>query len=636
MKPAIKIEVEGKSLSYPAGITPEEILKDQPVKNAVDLIAAQLNGMIVDMSRPLTDSGTLTFVSTRSPLAYDILRHSTAHIMAQAVKELFPDVKVTIGPAIEDGFYYDFDTSRPFTPEDLERIENRMKEIVKGGVSFKRIELSREEAIQYFREHGETYKVELIEALEFPTVSLYTQGDFTDLCRGPHIPHSGFVKAFKLTKVAGAYWRGDERNSMLQRIYGTAFFSENELKTHLHLLEEAKKRDHRKLGRELDLFSIVDEAGPGLVIWHPKGAMLRYLIEEFERTEHIKRGYQLVLGPQILKRELWERSGHFDHYRENMYFTKVDDIDYGIKPMNCLSHMLIYRSAIRSYRDLPIRFFELGTVHRHEKSGVLHGLLRVRQFTQDDAHILCRPDQLNDEILGIINFVREVMGIFGFEYMMELSTRPEKSIGTDADWERATNALENALKQQGVAYEINEGDGAFYGPKIDIKLKDALNRLWQCATIQCDFTLPERFDLTYVDSDGERKRPVMIHRVVLGAIERFLGVLIEHYAGAFPLWISPVQAVIMTITDRHRPYADEINNRLREQGVRIEQDFRNEKIGFKIREARLQKVPYMIIIGDKEMNDKTLSVRKRGEQATSELTVEDFLTIFRQEVASRT
>jgi threonyl-tRNA synthetase len=636
MKPAIKIDVEGKSLSYPAGITPEEILKDQPVKNATSVLAAQVDGNVVDMSRPLTESGTLTFINTKSALAHDILRHSTAHIMAQAVKELFPDVKVTIGPAIEDGFYYDFDTSRPFTPEDLERIENRMHEIVKGGVSFKRIELSREEAIQYFREHGETYKVELIEALEFPTVSLYTQGDFTDLCRGPHIPHSGFVKAFKLTKVAGAYWRGDERNPMLQRIYGTAFFSTEELKNHLHLLEEAKKRDHRKLGRELDLFSIVDEAGPGLVIWHPKGAMLRYLIEEFERTEHLKRGYQMVVGPQILKRDLWEKSGHFDHYRENMYFTKVDDIDYGIKPMNCLSHMLIYRSAIRSYRDLPLRFFELGTVHRHEKSGVLHGLLRVRQFTQDDAHILCRPDQLNEEILGIINFVREVMAIFGFEYMMELSTRPEKSIGTDEDWERATNALQDALKQQGVAYEINEGDGAFYGPKIDIKLKDALSRFWQCATIQCDFTLPERFNLTYVDSDGERKRPVMIHRVVLGAVERFLGVLIEHYAGAFPLWISPVQAVVMTITDRHQPYAAELCDQLRAGGVRLEQDFRNEKIGFKIREARLQKVPYMVIIGDKEMNDHTLSVRKRGDQATHEYTAGDFLTIFGQEVANRT
>ena len=503
-------------------------------------------------------------------------------------------------------------------------------------MSFKRLELSREEAIQYFREHGETYKVELIEALAFPTVSLYTQGDFTDLCRGPHLPHSGFVKAFKLTKVAGAYWRGDERNPMLQRIYGTAFFSKEQLKEHLRLLEEAKKRDHRKLGKELDLFSIVDEAGPGLVIWHPKGAMLRYLIEEFERTEHLKRGYQMVVGPQILKRELWERSGHFDHYRENMYFTSVDEIDYGIKPMNCLSHMLIYRSTIRSYRDLPLRFFELGTVHRHEKSGVLHGLLRVRQFTQDDAHILCRPDQLNDEILGIINFVRDVMAIFGFEYMMELSTRPEKSIGTDEDWERATNALETALKQQGMEYQINEGDGAFYGPKIDIKLKDALSRLWQCATIQCDFTLPERFDLTYVDSDGVRKRPVMIHRVVLGAIERFLGVLIEHYAGAFPLWISPVQAVVMTITDRHQPYAAEIAARLRAEGVRLEQDFRNEKIGFKIREARLQKVPYMIIIGDKEVNEGTLSVRKRGDQATHELAVGDFLTMFRQEVASRT
>jgi threonyl-tRNA synthetase len=555
--------------------------------------------------------------------------------MAQAVKELFPDVKVTIGPSIEDGFYYDFDTTRPFTPEDLEKIETRMTEIVKSNLPFRRMVMNKDEAILFFKEHGENYKVELLEGIEGPDVSLYAQGGFTDLCRGPHIPNSGLVRAFKLMKVAGAYWRGDERNAMLQRIYGTAFASKDDLKKYLHVLEEAKKRDHRKIGKELDLFSISEDAGPGLVIWHPKGALLRYLIEQFERTEHLKRGYQMVVGPQILKRDLWEKSGHFDNYRDNMYFTHVDEADYGLKPMNCLAHMLIYKSRIRSYRDLPIRMFELGTVLRHEKSGVLHGLLRVRQFTQDDAHILCTPEQLNDEILGIIKFVQDVMGIFGFEYTMELITRPEKSIGTDEDWERATNALETALKSVNADYEVNEGDGAFYGPKIDIKLKDALSRSWQCATIQCDFTLPDRFDLTYVDSHGERKRPVMIHRVVLGAIERFLGVLIEHYAGAFPLWLSPVQAIIMTITDRHHEYAQEVSNTLRSLDFRIEDDFRNEKIGFKIREARNQKIPYMIIIGDKELENRSVAVRKRGEDSTNTYSLDEFAVRMRDEVNSR-
>jgi threonyl-tRNA synthetase len=635
MKPSIEIQIQGASKSYPPGITPAEILRDISVQNGHDILAANLNGKSVDLSAPLTDSGKLEFISARSPKGLDILRHSAAHVMAQAVKELFPDVKVTIGPAIEDGFYYDFDVSRPFTPEDLEKIESRMHEIVRSELPFRRMVMPKEQAAQFFEEKGENYKLELIQGVEDDSVSLYSQGEFTDLCRGPHIPHSGFIRAFKLTKVAGAYWRGDERNPMLQRIYGTAFPSQEDLDRYLHLLEEAKKRDHRKLGKELDLFSILDEAGPGLVIWHPKGAMLRYLVEEFERTEHLKRGYQMVVGPQLLKRELWERSGHFDNYRDNMYFTTVDEIDYGIKPMNCLAHMLIYKSKIRSYRDLPIRYFELGTVHRHEKSGVLHGLLRVRQFTQDDAHLLCTPEQLNDEIVGIIKFVQEVMGIFGFAYTMELSTRPEKSIGTDEDWERATNALEKALKGLNADYEVNEGDGAFYGPKIDIKLKDALSRSWQCATIQCDFTLPDRFDLTYVDSDGKRKRPVMIHRVVLGAIERFIGVLIEHYSGAFPLWLSPVQAIIMTITDKQQEYAQEVAESLRKEGIRLETDLRNEKIGFKIREARGQKIPYMIIVGDKEMASRTLAVRKRGEEATTVQSLEEFLSMFRDEVTGR-
>lgn len=635
MKPSIEIRFQDHVNSYSAGATPNDIIEAGSVKNRSDIVAAEINGRLIDLSTPLTESGNLELVSLDSPEGLDILRHSSAHIMAQAVKELFPEAKVTIGPSIDDGFYYDFDTFRPFTPDDIEKIETRMKEIVKSRLPFHRKVISKDAAVRYFEEIGETYKVEIINDLDSEEVSLYSQGEFTDLCRGPHIPNSGFVKAFKLMKVAGAYWRGDEHNRMLQRIYGTAFSSKEKLKKHLELIEEAKKRDHRKLGKELDLFSILDEAGPGMVIWHPKGALLRYLVEDFERKEHLKRGYQLVVGPQILKRELWEKSGHFDNYRENMYFTHVDDIDYGIKPMNCLAHMLIYKSKIHSYRDLPIRYFELGVVHRHEKSGVLHGLLRVRQFTQDDAHILCAPDQLNDEILNIINFVRDVMGIFGFEYTMELSTRPEKSIGSDEDWERATNALKKALEDLGVDHDINEGDGAFYGPKIDIKLKDALSRSWQCATIQCDFTLPERFGLTYVDKDGERKRPVMIHRVVLGAIERFLGVLIEHYAGAFPLWLSPVQATVMTITDRHIDYGRQVKDKLLERGVRVEIDDRNEKIGFKIREARNQKIPYMLIVGDKEVEQNTIGVRKRGEDATVTMSVDDYMVKFDEQVKAR-
>ncbi len=635
MKPTIAIEITGDKKYLSPGVTPEEILKDITIKVDDSPIAAEVDGKAIDLTTPITSSAKLDLVSVHSPKGLEILRHSAAHIMAQAVKELYPDVKITIGPAIAEGFYYDFDSPRPFTPDDLEKIESRMREIVKSRLPFRRMVLPKDQAIHYFKEKGEHYKVELIEGLDEPEVTLYSQGEFTDLCRGPHVPHTGFVKSFKLTKVAGAYWRGDERNPMLQRIYGTAFPSKEELKVHLDLIEEAKKRDHRKLGRELDLFSISDEAGPGLVIWHPKGAMLRYLVEEFERTEHLRRGYQLVVGPQILKRELWEKSGHFDHYREHMYFTTVDEVDYGIKPMNCLAHMLIYKSKIRSYRELPLRFFELGTVHRHEKSGVLHGLMRVRQFTQDDAHILCTPEQLNDEISGIIQFVREVMGIFGFEYSMELSTRPEKSIGSDEDWDRATRALENALREHNIPYDINEGDGAFYGPKIDIKLKDALSRLWQCATIQCDFTLPERFGLTYTDSDGARKRPVMIHRVVLGAIERFLGVLIEHFAGAFPLWLSPVQILVMTITSRQDAYATAVVNNLRAKGFRVDTDFRNEKIGMKVREARTQKIPYMVILGDKEMENGTLAVRTRGQDNTQQYSMDSFVRLLDEQVRSR-
>jgi len=487
--------------------------------------------------------------------------------------------------------------------------------------------------LKLFSDQGEDYKIELIEDLGVDTVSLYRQGDFIDLCRGPHLPTTAFCKAFKLTSIAGAYWRGDEKRKMLQRVYGTAFADKKDLESYLERIEEAKRRDHRKLGRELDLFSFSDEVGAGFAIWHPKGAMLRTILEDFERKEHIKRGYDLVVGPQILKSELWQRSGHYENYRENMYFTEVDEQGFGIKPMNCLSHMMIYKSHLRSYRDLPLRFFELGTVHRHERAGVLHGLLRVRCFTQDDAHILCTPEQLDGEIKGVISFVTEVMGKFGFDFDMELSTRPEKSIGSDDDWERATGALLGALKDSGRPFEINEGDGAFYGPKIDIKLRDCLDRKWQCATIQCDFTLPERFDLTYIDSNGEKKRPVMVHRVILGSIERFIGVLIEHFAGNFPLWLSPVQAVLVTVTDAQAEYAGDLYEKLRQAGVRVQKDLRNEKLSFKIREAQLQKVPYMLIIGDKEVATGTLTPRYRDGKNLDPMSVDEFIGFISRESA---
>jgi len=597
-------------------------------------LAGKINGNLVDLSAVLPDGAHIEIITGKSPEALEIIRHSTSHLMAQAVKSLFPKAKVTIGPAIETGFYYDFDVDSPFTPEDLEKIEEKMRQLAGTGLVVERQELAKAEAVKLFREMGENYKVEIIEALDTEKVSLYRQGDFIDLCRGPHLPSTSFCKAFKLTSIAGAYWRGDEKNKMLQRIYGTAFADKKELDAYLERLEEAKRRDHRKLGKELDLFSFSDAVGAGLVIWHPKGAMLRTIIEDFERKEHFKRGYDIVVGPQILKTELWQRSGHYNNYRENMYFTEVEGQGYGIKPMNCLAHMMIYKTQLRSYRDLPLRFFELGTVHRHERAGVLHGLLRVRGFTQDDAHIICTPEQLDGEIKGVISFVSDVMAIFGFEYEMELSTRPEKSIGSDEDWERATTALLGALKDSGRTFEINEGDGAFYGPKIDIKLRDALDRRWQCATIQCDFTLPERFDLTYVDADGERKRPVMVHRVILGAIERFIGVLIEHFAGNFPVWLSPVQATVLTVTDNQIPYAQLAFEELRKAGIRVQKDFRNEKLGFKIREAQLQKIPYMLVVGDKEVETLTVTPRFRDGRNIPSMKTNEFADFIAGEVAS--
>lgn len=623
---------DGRSLTVSAGTTLLEVAKLALDGNVSGLVAARLNGAMVDLTTKVgSEGGRVSFVSSESVEGLEILRHSTSHLMAQAVKQLFPGVQVTIGPAIEDGFYYDFDYKESFTPEDLKRIEERMRELVAKDIPVRRIEMKRQDAIEFFRRRGELYKVELLSELNEDTVSLYEQGDFVDLCRGPHVPSTGSIRAFKLTKVAGAYWRGDERNPMLQRIYGTAFPTEEALQRYLEWLEEAERRDHRRLGKQLDLFSFSDEAGAGLVIYHPKGAILRWILEELERREHLRRGYQMVIGPQMLKAELWERSGHMDYYRDYMYFTEKDGQSFAIKPMNCLAHMLIFSSRIRSYRDLPIRYFELGTVHRHEKTGVRHGLLRARGFTQDDAHIFCTPEQLHQEISGILEFVKDMMGLFGFPFELEISTRPEKAFGQPEVWDRATRALREGLEALGYSFSVNEGEGAFYGPKIDVKLRDALQRSWQCATIQCDFFLPERFDLCYVDKDGQRKRPVMLHRVILGSLERFIGILIEHYAGAFPVWLAPVQAVVMNITDAQLQYAKEVAARLRNEGIRVEEDLRNEKLGLKIRENQLQKVPYMLIVGNREMERGGVSVRSREEGDIGFFELDSFIERIRQE-----
>lgn len=599
-----------------------------------EVVAVRVNGSAYDLDSSVKE-GEIEPVSIDSPEGMEILRHSTAHVMAQAVKELFPGAKVTIGPAIETGFYYDFDYEPGFTEEDLPRIEERMREIVARDLPIRRRVVSKAEALDLFRGFGEPFKEELISGVKDSEVSLYTQDGFTDFCRGPHLPSTGKIRAFKLLSLAGAYWRGDEKNKMLTRIYGTAYPSAAALEEYLHFLEEVKKRDHRRLGRELDLFSISDEVGAGLVIYHPKGALLRHILEDFEKKEHLRRGYEFVIGPQILKVDLWKKSGHYDNYRENMYFTKVDDVEYGLKPMNCVAHIMVYKSHIRSYRDLPLRYFELGTVNRHEKSGVLHGLLRVREFTQDDAHIFCRPDQLHQEISAIMSFVSDVMGIFGFEYELEISTRPAKFIGREEDWERAEGILKAVLDDRSLAYEINEGDGAFYGPKIDVKLKDAIGRKWQCATIQLDFALPERFDLHYVDTDGRRKRPVMLHRVILGAMERFIGVLIEHYAGRFPLWLSPVQVLILPITDEQAAEAEKLRGMLAGEDIRVEIDGRNEKLGLKIREGTVGKVPYMVVIGKKEAETGTLSIRGRDGAEMKGVTSAEFIIKLKEENTNR-
>jgi threonyl-tRNA synthetase len=612
-----------------------EALKHLKVGGMDRVVAVKVDGIPSDLSTEIGAKTELEPIYLHSDEGLEILRHSTSHVMAMAVRELFPGVKVTIGPAVKDGFYYDFDFERPFKEDDLPRVEEKMNEIIQADLPFSRREMTTPDAVAFFKAQGEDYKVELIEDLGAETVSLYTQGSFTDLCRGPHIPSTGMIKAFHLIKVAGAYWRGDEHRPMLSRIYGVGFSDRKALKKHLHMLEEARKRNHVKLGAQLELFSTYEEVGAGMVVWHPNGAMLRHILEDFEIKEHLRRGYELARGPEVLKTELWKKSGHFDNYRENMYFTEIDGLSYGMKPMNCLSHMLIYGSKIRSYRDLPKRYFELGTVHRHERSGVLHGLFRVREFTQDDAHILCTPDQLNGEIKGVLDFVKEVMGIFKFDYELEISTRPEKSIGSDEDWELATEALIKAMDELQLNYEINEGDGAFYGPKIDVKLEDALGRKWQCATIQCDFTLPEKFDLTFIGQDGEKHRPVMIHRVILGAIERFIGVLIEHYAGAFPTWLAPVQVAVLTVTDRNIPFGEKVAEALLLAGIRVDSDFRNEKLGLKVREAQVKKIPYMLIIGDKECDNDSVTPRKRNGQNLSLMGANEFIDLITEECELR-
>jgi threonyl-tRNA synthetase len=627
---------DGRSARVPSGTPARDAMRAAGATDLKIAVAARVNGTVVDLYRPLAESCTVEPVAADSPDGTEVLRHSAAHLMAQAVKRLFPETQVTIGPVIEDGFFYDFKRSEPFTPEDLERIEAEMRAIVKSDFRVTREELPRQAAIDLFREMGEQYKVEIIEGIPEPVVSLYRQGEFVDLCRGPHVPSTGAHRAVKLTGVAGAYWRGDERNEMLQRIYGTAFASRQLLEEHLARIEEAKKRDHRRLGKELDLFSF-DLVAPGSPFFHPKGAIVYNELVAYVRGLYRRYGYDEVITPQVMDVELWKRSGHYDNYRENMFFAQVEEREFAVKPMNCPSHCLIFSSRKRSYRELPIRYADFGRLHRAERSGTLHGLTRVRSFSQDDAHIFCMPEQIGDEISALLRMIDEVYRDFGFDdRRIMLSTRPEKSIGTDAMWERAEGALAASLRGAGIAYEINAGDGAFYGPKIDFVVLDALKRPWQLATIQLDFgALPERFDLSYVRPDGSEARPVMIHRAILGTIERFMGILIEHCGGAFPLWLAPTQVRVLTLTERTEAYGRAVCERLRAQGFRTELDDRNEKLGYKVREAQLAKIPYMLVVGDKEAEANTVAPRSRSGGSGAAIPLDDFITQLTDEVARR-
>lgn len=633
---AIKVTLkDGSVKEYAAGVSLLEIAKSLSQKLGKQALLAVVDGVNKDLSDVLDHDAAVEFIVPESEEGLHAIRHTAAHVMAQAIQHLFPDVKFAIGPAIANGFYYDLDSEHTFTPEDLTAIEKEMGKIIKQNIPLVRAEIPRSEALAMFAAKDEKYKVELINDLpEDAVISTYTQGDFTDLCAGPHCPSTGRVKAFKLQSIAGAYWRGNEKNKMLQRIYGTAFASKEELDNYLHMLEEAAKRDHRKLGKELDIFAIMEE-GPGFPFFLPNGMVIRNELINYWRQVHRRYGYQEIKTPMILSRKLWETSGHWDHYRENMYFTQIDEADYAVKPMNCPGGMLVYKLHPHSYKELPIRAGELGLVHRHELSGALHGLFRVRCFTQDDAHIFMMPSQIKDEIQNVIRLFDEVYATFGLKYHAELSTRPEDSMGDAETWEKTTNALKAALEDLGLPYVINEGDGAFYGPKIDFHLTDSIGRTWQCGTIQLDMLLPEKFDLTYTGEDGLKHRPVMIHRVVYGSIERFIGILIEHYAGAFPAWLAPQQVRILPITDKHVTYAKELADKMFDLGLRVHLDDRNEKLGYKIREAQVQKVPYTLVVGDKEMEEGTVNVRRRGEGDIGAMKQADFIAMLQKEIAEK-
>lgn len=632
---AVVILKDGSRREYPSPVNPLQAAEDISQRLAKEVVAAKVNGSLWDLNREMPDQAELELLTFDSEEGREVYRHSSAHLMAQAVKELYPDAKLAIGPAIEDGFYYDFDLKQPLTPADLEKIQQRMNQLAKEDHHFQRQVLSRDEALKFFRELGEDYKVELIENLpEDEEISCYRQGDFIDLCAGPHVGSTGRIKAFKLTSVAGSYWRGDENKPMLQRVYGTSFLKQSQLEEHLHLLEEAKKRDHRKLGRELDLFSLSDD-GPGMPFYHPNGVIVWNELLKLWREEHARDRYMEIRTPQILNKRLWERSGHWANFSENMYLTEVDETPFALKPMNCPGAMLWYLNNHWSYRDLPLRTAELGLVHRHERSGALHGLMRVRAFTQDDAHIFMLPSQIEAEIAGVIELVDRMYKVFDLEYRVELSTKPEKSMGTEEQWEVATNALISVLENKGINYKLNPGDGAFYGPKIDFHILDSLKRSWQCATIQLDFQLPERFDLTYIGEDGQKHQPVTVHRVVYGAIDRFLGVLIEHYAGAFPVWLSPVQVKILPLADRHHEYARNLANRLEQAGIRVVMDLRNEKIGYKIRACQAEKVPYMLVVGDKEVEEGKAALRTRNEGDVGSVDIGEFQERVLREIKKR-
>ena len=627
---------DGSSKEYAQSMSVIDIAKDISEGLARVATAGEVDGEVVDLRTVIDKDCELNILTFNDEKGKGAFRHTTSHIMAQAIKRLYPDTKLAIGPSIEDGFYYDIDRETPLVAEDLEKIEAEMKKIVKEDLPIKQYTMPRAEAIAYFKEKDEPYKVELIEDLpEDSVISFYSQGEFTDLCAGPHLMSTKPVKAFKLTSLAGAYWRGSEKNKMLQRVYGTSYPKKAELEEYLHMMEEAKKRDHRKLGKELGLFMMREE-GPGFPFFLPKGMELKNQLLDYWREIHKKAGYVEISTPIMLSRHLWETSGHWDHYKDNMYTTVIDDEDFAIKPMNCPGGILVYESEPRSYRDLPLRMGELGLVHRHEKSGQLHGLMRVRCFTQDDAHIFMTPEQVRDEIKGVVKLINEVYSLFGFKYHVELSTRPEDSMGSDEDWDMATKALRGALDDLGLPYVVNEGDGAFYGPKIDFHLEDSIGRTWQCGTIQLDFQLPLRFNLEYTGADGEKHRPIMIHRVIFGSIERFIGILIEHFAGAFPTWLAPVQVKVLPISDKYMDYAQKVLDELNNSGVRAEIDTRAEKIGYKIREAQMKKIPYMLVVGAKEEEDGLVSVRSRFEGDEGQKTLADFLAAIKMEIQAKT